>query len=222
MEHTICSSVTRSVANRHLFVPVSLGNHYYSSVVLRNLIENLIAPSKSSIIFLCDRLRFLSYLMRGETDLNRITSNVKIQVEQMTRALLNLGIRACPHASIVDWSFCRDDDRYIRLSSNLRQLLIDDATIRRELNDHVKRLLVIHGRKGASLRHGPELQLEYIIEETALSLYMTEIRGYDVEVYRRGMGFVDYLYNERASDLLILTGKLVLNREFISLERCDL
>src|SRR5262249_12296911 len=129
---------------------------------------------------------------------------------------------ACPHAMIVDWSFCRADDRYARLSSDLRQLLRDDAMIRRELDDHVNRLLAIHGCKGAGLRHGPELQLEYIIEETALSLYMTEIRGYDVEVYRRGMGFVDYLYTERASDLLILTGKSMLNREFISLECCDL
>jgi hypothetical protein len=86
----------------------------------------------------------------------------------------------------------------------------------------VKRLLAVHGRKGTSLSRGPELQLEYVTEETTLSLYMTEIRGFDVEVYRRGMGFVDYLYTERASDLLILTGKFVLNREFVSLECCDL
>jgi tRNA-dependent cyclodipeptide synthase len=217
MKHT---SATKYAENGNLFIPISLGNHYYSSVVIRNLIDDFISPSKSSIVFLCDRLRFLSYLIRGEANLNRITSNIKVQVEQLTRALVKLGIQSCPHASIVDWSFCEDDIRYSRLLSNLQQLVRDDSTARRELNNHVTRSIAVH-RKGADLLRSAELELEYITEETALSLYMTEIRDYNVEVYRRGTGFVDYLYAERLSDLLILTGKSVLNRKFISLELCD-
>ena len=33
-----------------------------------------------------------------------------------------------------------------------------------------------------------------------LSLFMTEIKGYNVDTYRRGMGFVDYLYNQRPDE----------------------
>jgi hypothetical protein len=47
---------------------------------------------------------------------------------------------------------------------------------------------------------------------------MTEIRGYNVEVYRRGMGFVDYLYSQRPGDLMSILGKSTLDRRFISIE----
>jgi tRNA-dependent cyclodipeptide synthase len=203
----------------NLFIPISLGNHYYSYDVLRRLMNDFIQPSNLSIIFLCDRLRFLSYLIRGETDRQRITSNINIQVGQLSRALIKLGLGSRPNASIADWSFCRKDSRYKNLLSKLQQFVRDDATVRRELDDYVDRLLDIHGRKGTSVARCAELQFEYVMEETALSLYMTEIRGYHVEVYRRGMGFVDYLYAQRRADLRTLTGNLILNRKFIALER---
>jgi len=111
----------------NLFIPISLGNHYYSSDVLRRLMNDFIPRSNLSIIFLCDRLRFLSYLIRGETDRQRITSNIKIQVGQLTRALIKLGIESHPNASIVDWSFCREDNRYKGLLSKLQQFVRDDA-----------------------------------------------------------------------------------------------
>lgn len=203
----------------NLFIPISLGNHYYSYDVLRRLMNDFIQPSNLSIIFLCDRLRFLSYLIRGETDRQRITSNINIQVGQLSRALIKLGLGSRPNASIADWSFCREDGRYKNLLSKLQQFVRDDTTVRRELDDYVDRLLDIHGRKGTSVARCAELQFEYVMEETALSLYMTEIRGYHVEVYRRGMGFVDYLYAQRRADLRTLTGNLILNRKFIALER---
>jgi tRNA-dependent cyclodipeptide synthase len=206
------------VKDGNLFIPISLGNHYYSSDVLRRLMSDFIPRSNLSIIFLCDRLRFLSYLIRGETDRQRITANIKIQVGELTRALIKLGLESHPNASIADWSFCREDGRYKGLLAKLQQFVRDDATVRRELYDCVNRLLAIHGRKGTSVARCAELQFEYITEETALSLYMTEIRGYDVEVYRRAGGFVDYLYAQRPADLRTLTGKLKLSRKFISLE----
>jgi hypothetical protein len=63
-----------------------------------------------------------------------------------------------------------------------------------------------------------KLQRQYLIEETALSLYMTEVRGFNVEVYRKGMGFVDDLYAERPAELMLLLGKSRLDRKFVSIE----
>src|SRR5215831_15381222 len=166
----------------NLFIPMSLGNHYYSYDVLRRLMNDFIQPSSLSIIFLCDHLRFLSYLIRGETDRQRITSNINIQVGELSRALIKLGLGSHPNASIADWSFCRKDGRYKGLISKLQQFVRDDATVRRELDDYIDCLLDIHGRKGTSVARCAELQFEYVIEETALSLYMTEIRGYYIEV----------------------------------------
>jgi tRNA-dependent cyclodipeptide synthase len=221
MEADTCTTPNEYATSGNVFVPISLGNHYYSSTVLRKLIDNFIVPSNRSVIFCCDRLRLLSYLIRGEMDLERITLNIKSQVEQLTRALVNVGIRSCPHATIVDWSFCQEDRRFHELLFNLKQFIRDDAMVARELNDHLNRLVHIHSRKGANTAKGDELQFNYLTEETALSLYMTEIRGYNVEVYRRGMGFVDYLYSQRPAELLTLTGNSVLTRRFIALENCN-
>ena len=63
------------------------------------------------------------------------------------------------------------------------------------------------------------LCIQYIIEETALSICMTEIRDHSVEIYRRGMGFVDYLYAGHAEAVRSWTGKKVLNRKFVSIEQ---
>jgi hypothetical protein len=221
MAVTNCLGSRDYVKRGNLFIPISLGNHYYSNAVLRDLVNEFVSPSNRSIIFICDQLRFLSYLIRGETDLQRITSNIKGQVEQLTRVLIDLGIGSICHASIADSTFCRNDSEHIRLLSDLQQFVRDDLRVRGELDDHVNRLVDIHHRKGTSVSPCAELQFQYVIEETALSLYMTEIRGYNIEVYRRGMGFVDYLYAQRPTDLLTLTGNLVLNRKFIPLEHSD-
>jgi hypothetical protein len=65
---------------------------------------------------------------------------------------------------------------------------------------------------------GMKLQRQYVMEETALSLFMTEVYGHNLEVYRRGLGFVDYLYSDRPTTLTLITGKSQLNRRFIAIE----
>jgi tRNA-dependent cyclodipeptide synthase len=215
----MCSAAHESAKSSSLFIPISLGNHYYSYAILQSLLDDFIAPSNRSVVFLCDRLRFLSYLIRGETNIPCIISNTKNQVNQLTRALVNLGIQSFPHAIIADWSFCQNDEQYNRLVSDLQLMAKNNSSMRRELDNQVNRLIEIHRSKESDVARRTELQLEYVIEETALSLYMTEIRGYNVEIYRRGMGFVDYLYRRRHGDLLALTRKSVLNRKFIPLER---
>src|SRR5262249_14908946 len=141
-----------------------------------------------------------------------------IQVGELSRALIKLGLGSHPNASIADWSFCRKDGRYKGLISKLQQFVRDDATVRRELDDYIDCLLDIHGRKGTSVARCAELQFEYVIEETALSLYMTDIGVNYIEISGRGMGFIHYLPAQRPADLRTLTGNLILNRKFIALE----
>jgi tRNA-dependent cyclodipeptide synthase len=202
-----------------VFVPISLGNHYYSSAILRQVMIEFIAKSRVSVIFLCDRLRFLSYRIRGETDLARIDSNIRIQLAQMTRALVNLGLNAYSNALVANWSLFQDDPRYFDLLASLEQFVRNDIEVSRRLEEYAIRLLhYFRGVASSKLDDRFKYQQQYIVEETALSLYMTEIRGYNIEVYRRGMGFVDYLYSERSNDLMSLTGNSILNRKFISIE----
>jgi tRNA-dependent cyclodipeptide synthase len=206
-------------AGTRMFIPISLGNHYYSSEILNVLLSKFIAKSECSVIFLCDRLRFLSYQIRGEADEPRIVATIRLQLAQMNRTLRNLGLNSHPNAEVADWSFLQDDMKYTQLLASLEKMVREDRGAREHSDWYVAqfaaRFAVPDGpRRDVSI----EMQRRYLIEETALSLYMTEIRGFNVEVYRRGMGFVDYLYAHRPLEMMQLLKKSTLDRRFVSLE----
>src|SRR5882724_2156149 len=99
------------IEEEKFFIPISLGNHYYSSDVLLRLFSEFIAQGHRSIIVLCDRLRLLSYMIRGEDDLPRINEVIKHQLSQMIRTLNNLGLKRYQNVVVADWSFMQDDSR---------------------------------------------------------------------------------------------------------------
>ena len=202
-----------------LFIPISLGNHYYSTDILRQLICGFIAKSRVSVIFLCDRLRFISYRLRGESDPHRINAKIDLQLNQMARTLTKLGIGSLPHAMTASWSLLEADPRYGELLAALQELMLDDDDLRRHLDTFAIDLLNrFPPVEGLEHRASMQLQREYILEETALSLFMTEIRGFNIEVYRKGQGFIDHLYRERPDALMLLTNSSGLRRKFVSIE----
>src|SRR5689334_4105675 len=97
------------ISGRDLFIPISLGNHYYSSRILRYLLIEFVGRSRSSVFFLCDRLRFLAYQIKGEGDIEQINSRITIQLDQMTRALIKVGLASHSNVTVGNWSFLRDD-----------------------------------------------------------------------------------------------------------------
>jgi hypothetical protein len=108
---------------------------------------------------------------------------------------------------------------YTGLLAALERMVRDDRGVREQSDRYVAQFAARF-----SLPEGPQremsidMQRRYLIEETALSLYMTEIRGFNVEVYRRGMGFVDDLYAQRPVELMRLLKKSTLDRRFVSIE----
>jgi tRNA-dependent cyclodipeptide synthase len=202
-----------------VFVPISLGNHYYNSKTLQRIFADFLIKASSSVIFLCDRLRYLSYLIRGESNNDRVGRNIQIQLEQTTRALTKLGLGSLADVTIANWSMLEADSRYGALLVSVEALLRDVPAVRAEAQAqaaHVLRRFADQGKLARKERL--KLQLQYITEEAALSLYMTEMRGFNVEIYRRGGGFIDYLYDQHADALRSLVGKQVLSRKFVALE----
>lgn len=206
-----------------MFIPISLGNHFYSSQVLTLLLSHFVTHSRQSVIFLCDRLRLLSYRIRGETNSRRINTNIRLQLDQFTRALMNNGLVSHPNVKVVNWSYLEGDSRFDDLVTWLQKLLRDDLRVGELVDVYATSLISRFGeasRKAINEQRSISLQRQYIIEETALSLYMTELKGFNTEIYRRGMGFVDDLYAERRADLMSFLGKHTLERRFVSIESC--
>jgi tRNA-dependent cyclodipeptide synthase len=213
------TATTGCLAGARMFIPISLGNHYYSSEVLSSLLSHFIAKSRCSVIFLCDRLRYLSYRIRGETHEARIFTNIRLQLEQMNRSLVNLGLNSHSNVRVVDWSFLADDPRYASVLASLEKLVREDPWAQEQADRYVAQSIIrFHASGGPQHKDSIQLQRQYLVEETALSLYMTEVRGFNVEVYRNGMGFVDDLYSKRTTEVMSLLKKSTLERRFISLE----
>ena len=87
--------------NERLFIPISLGNHYYSNIILKRINNEIIPYSKSAIIFICDKLRY--YFYKGKIDIPEDKLNIKIaeEVGQFIRTLNNCGLfnsdrKGCP------------------------------------------------------------------------------------------------------------------------------
>jgi tRNA-dependent cyclodipeptide synthase len=221
MEHVEAEAliIPDRLAGTRMFIPISLGNHYYSSKVLSVLMSEFIARSARSVIFLCDRLRFLSYRIRGETDEPRIGATIRQQLAQMNRTLVNLGLNSHKNAEVADWSFLQDDVKYTGLIASLEKMVREDRDVREQSDRYVAQFAArFQLPEGPQREISIDMQRRYLIEETALSLHMTEIRGFNVEVYRKGMGFVDDLYAQRPVELMRLLKKSTLDRRFVSIE----
>jgi tRNA-dependent cyclodipeptide synthase len=209
---------TAGLTGAMMFIPISLGNHFYSSQVLTVLLSHFVAQSNKSVIFLCDRLRFLSYQIRGEYNFQRVNTNIRLQLDQITRSLMNNGLNSYQNVKVANWSYLEGDSRFGDLVIWLQKLVRDDPRVARLADDYARSLLSRFGEASWSSSKSISLQRQYIVEETALSLYMTELQGFNTEIYRRGMGFIDDLYTERRADILSCLGKHILERRFVAIE----
>src|SRR5262249_54925093 len=102
----------RSVAGADLFIPISLGHHYYSSDILLRPLPDSVANSRRSVSILCDRRRLLSNQIRGESDIQQAEANIRLQQKELTRSLMHLGLGSYPSAMVANWSFLLADPRY--------------------------------------------------------------------------------------------------------------
>jgi hypothetical protein len=130
---------------------------------------------------------------------------------------MNNGLNSHDNVTVATWSYLEDHTRFDNLVTWLQKMLRDDRRVGQLADDYAMSLL---SRFGEASGKSISLQRRYIVEETALSLYMTELQGFNTEIYRRGMGFIDDLYIERRTDLMSFLGKHALERRFISIESC--
>jgi tRNA-dependent cyclodipeptide synthase len=205
------------IKGARLFIPMSLGNHYYSNQILLFIIEHLLPNNSTSVLFLCDRLRFLSYMIRGVSPV-KAAANIQIQLDQTRRTIIGLGFSQTESSKILDWSYLTERAGYQELCEELSTLCENDGVVCGMLRRYAERSLWNSGDGVVFSETNLEIQRQYIIEETALAIFMTELQGYNVEVYRRGIGFVDYLYEENVDFVRSITKKQRLERQFVSLE----
>ncbi len=202
---------------QRLFIPISIGNHYYSSAVLTRILSEITVYSAESIFFICDRLRYLIYKARGYEDEAKIQQKLEREVVQLKRSLINCGLSKYKNARIETWKFLKDQPGYINILSEVTSICESDRDVSIFLEGLVFQLA---NRFFSEINNKVlAIQRSYVLEETALSLFMTELYGFNVEVYQRfNGGLIDLIYKSKANCIRDFLGKSYLQRTFVSLE----
>ncbi len=204
---------------KRYFIPMSIGNHYYSNRVLTRILFEVTPVSSESIIFVCDRLRQLVLRARGVLDEDEIARRVRNEVAQVRRRLVNCGMGDIPNVIVGTWDLLDQDPAFQRIRSALEEVADTCLDVRAFLRQLVVSLVGTHFEQTNVDERLTAIQTEYVLEETALSLFMTEVMGYRVEFYRRmDTGLIVFLYQQRPELLNRMLGKPDLDRTFVSLE----
>ncbi|WDE07495.1 hypothetical protein SG34_011770 [Thalassomonas viridans] len=204
--------------NDTVFIPISLGNHYYSTKVLEFIKSYVLPLCSNAQILICDQLRVIIYKMRNVGSHDFISAKVDKEVAQFKRTLNNCGI---PNKTteINTWELVSDSLSYHGILSNVEALVANNPVLRDYVHSLANKLIIRFLNSEQVNAETLLLQKFYIIEETAISLYMTEIYGAQIELYRREEeGLIKYLYKYHTPELKEILHKPVLNRTFISLE----
>lgn len=210
-------NASRELNASRVFIPISLGNHYYTNSRLRRLCREIVDPSGFSLVFLCDQLRHLSYQIRGEVDYEEISNKVAAQLTQMRVTLSHCGFTTSGRLRILSWEDIASDDRIGTIEQKLEDLIAADQKIATQAKLNCDYFLRKFCGSGPVQRRTAEIQMRYLINETALSIYMNECIGFDFEAYRRGSGFVDFLYKKNPEEIKIISGGSA-RRKLLALE----
>ncbi len=212
------TTIVPSLSDQRLFIPISLGNHYYTNKILKWIMVEVASLSSEAVFFICDKLRYLTYKIRKIEDDQKINLKVETEVHQFKQRLKNCGIENYQNYKIATWSFVSGYRSYHHILNALGIIARNDADVDAYLNHRASCLidLIFNGR---SNQYNHSIQKQYIIEETALSLFMTEIYGTNYELYRRmDEGLIVYLYQNKLAEVKdILFGRIP-KRTFVSLE----
>ena len=204
--------------NDKVFIPISLGNHYYSSKILLYIRDYVLPVCRSSEIIICDKLRIIIYKMRKIGDEDFIKDKVKKEVEQFKKTLMNCGI-SNDITTINTFNLPLSSSDFDYLLSRVKRFAHNDEVVDEYIDTLANKLIFRFVESQQITKETIRLQKKYIIEETALSLYMTEVFGANIELYRREEeGLIKFLYDNHSSDLKAILNQSLLNRKFLALE----
>lgn len=200
---------------KNAFFPISLGNHYYSNDVLISIKETISVKHNKSLLLICDHLRYLSYKLKGLSP-NVIDKKIQKEVREFKLRLVNCGY-SCSNIETKTMSSYLGDLQYVRVQNEIQELIQKNEILLRYLN--ALTITSLQRNNNALESTNQNLQIQYCISETSLSIYITELLGYEYEYYKQlDRGLVVILYEKYHGYLEKITNQITLNRKFRSLK----
>lgn len=205
-------------SDNNYFVPISIGNRYYSRSRVRKVASLFLEKADSSVVVPCDRLRLLSYLTRKGMSTDQATHKVQDECMNMIRMLDNIGISKISNCNIIPMSAFYADDALLLFIETLERLIVScpgaSASLECLTDFYLDRFYVARDRHAQSRT----IQRSNVLHAAGLGIFVTEKLGFHKEIYKEESGLLQtYLYREHTELLRELLGKKHLEREFIEL-----
>lgn len=200
------------------FVPMSIGNRYYSRSRMRRIANLSLVNADGSVVVPCDRLRVLSYVTHKGVGVDQAKQKAKDECDGMMKMLDNLGISNMSNCHVIPMSVFYGDPALQLFIDALEGAILTEpgASDRLEwLTDYY-----LDQFYDATDRHEQSriIQRTNVLHAAGFGIFVTEKLEYRKEIYKDGSGLLQtYLYREHAELLRKLLEKSQLEREFIEL-----
>jgi tRNA-dependent cyclodipeptide synthase len=206
-----------SLVGKKLFIPISIGNHFYSKKVFKFILKDLVSVCDSTVIFICDRLRYLIYTAKEYGTHEEILAHVDQEFDQLERTLINSGFKDGSKTQIWRWKDIEETEHYRNILVRLTEASHNNREISSFLEPFTCELTAqFYGADYSEKQL--KIQREYILVESALSIYMTEVAGFSHELYKSyDRGLIVELYQHHSELVKKIVGKEELSRHFIAL-----
>ncbi len=197
------------------YFPISLGNHYYTNRVLQQISNSVACNYKSNQLVICDRLRCLSYGIRG-VERGLIKNKVELEIHQFYSRLQNVSF----DFQLINVQLMTDifmNVEFNAFANSFYKEISSKTVVSKYIHE-----IVDYTLDKLSVQHtdyNVKVQSRYFLEETAMSIYVTEILGFNCEYYKSlDRGLIVLLYDEYPSMIKELVSKTKLSRKFFSLK----
>lgn len=209
-----------------IFIPICLyaKTAYKRKENMQYIFSKYIQQSKTSLILICDDLHAYNLIIMNRcSSIDEAFKKAKSQCENLQAMISNIHKRFNnkDNVRIAKWNDLTRENKYIRLFDGLRRFVKQDKKLREIVDEFV----ALHVQKFLWRIDQEALKWEerYLLEEIAMSIYVTEILGYPRELWETPPNpkFPDpigYLYETRTDLIQMLVGNTTLNRKLEILE----
>lgn len=199
-----------------IFMPISIGTSLFSFPKIREILHNLVLYDVEKILCLvCDDLYILGQRALGDSNDSKIRSHAFSQSKRIINIITKYKKNnKIENIEVVTWRSLAELQDFKILLKQLENLLENDKIF----NDFVNSIIIeLKNRYFNDKQIDKKLEKQYLLWEIAISIYITEIMGYNVEIYPSSdIDFMNYLYKNYSTPLKKLLNNKKLRRSFFS------
>ena len=202
-----------------IFLPICLySKNYKLKENVKYVFKNYIIPSKSSLILICDDLHAYNLIIRGIASQADAFIKAKMQGENLKKMILNVKKKftELENFELLSWNDLSSQFSFKRILTGVEDHLYKDSELEKQVIQFIiTNIQKFNGRVNLSNK---KWERRYLLEEIAMSIYVTEIKGYWLEFWDSPpdphcADPIGFLYKERPDIVKRLVGKNKLNRK---------